>query len=535
MKVERQILESNVPFAESIIWQLNRSYYQQAGLSAWSEGVVPHNMTSSAFVGKTYAGIILGFLKDVAAEWQEDGKQKSSVSRLPGAITDEKVYIIELGSGHGRLAFHILQELEYLMTFEQDELPSYCLILTDIVESNLHFFQTHPQFKAYIDKGKLDVAYFDGVASEELVLRHAGLTIQANSLTHPMMAIANYFFDSLPNDLYRITEATIAACHVSVFSELDVKLTSSKDLLENLTTSIHQSKSKIPLQSAVIAQMLKEYDTALNDTYLLMPRLGMECIDTLKQFSLKGLVLISMDKGYSEMLDLDHKPSPELVPHGSFSLYVNFHALSSFCDHSGGRSLFASFSDFSLKLACLLFLPNPDDYKETYKAYHHYVNDFGPDDFIGMKNLLLRNGKNLSLRELISTMRMGCYDSTLFIQMLPHIKQHATSLSLEERKRLGETLTKIGDNYFAINEAIDTTYEIGGLLYDLGFYQKALRFFNQSMEVSGELADLYYNIILCLYQLRKDKVFSSTLTKAQVAFPHYKQFSELEKLDLSAE
>ena len=68
-------IEARTPFAESIIWQLNRNFYQEQGISAWSDHVVPHQMTSNSKVGKTYAELIFAFLKDLA----EKGKTTEAI------------------------------------------------------------------------------------------------------------------------------------------------------------------------------------------------------------------------------------------------------------------------------------------------------------------------------------------------------------------------------------------------------------------------------------------------------------------------
>ncbi|MFK7906891.1 MAG: hypothetical protein AB8B69_17290, partial [Chitinophagales bacterium] len=124
MEKKRYEIEGEKPFSESLIWQLNRDYYDQEGVNAWSSGVVPHHLTSNSMVGKTYAELIFGFLKDLASKGQ----------------TEEKVYIVELGAGHGRLAFHVLKHLEKLTKQVGLNLPPYCYVLSDIVEDNLAFF-----------------------------------------------------------------------------------------------------------------------------------------------------------------------------------------------------------------------------------------------------------------------------------------------------------------------------------------------------------------------------------------------------------
>lgn len=85
-------IEAAQKFSESKIWQFNRDYYIQKGLSAFSEDHVPHHLTSNSLIGKTYAELIFGFLQDLASN----------------GYPSETVYILELGAGHGRLAFLVL-------------------------------------------------------------------------------------------------------------------------------------------------------------------------------------------------------------------------------------------------------------------------------------------------------------------------------------------------------------------------------------------------------------------------------------------
>ena len=113
---------------------------------------------------------------------------------------------MELGAGHGRLAFHILQHLEILINQVSLQLPPYCYVLSDIVEDNLEFFDNHPQFQPFFEQEILDVAYFDAVRSKGILLRHSDVSISTNDLKQPLLVIANYFFDSIPNDLFHFRD-----------------------------------------------------------------------------------------------------------------------------------------------------------------------------------------------------------------------------------------------------------------------------------------------------------------------------------------
>jgi tetratricopeptide (TPR) repeat protein len=86
--------------------------------------------------------------------------------------------------------------------------------------------------------------------------------------------------------------------------------------------------------------------------------------------------------------------------------------------------------------------------------------------------------------------------------------------------------------YFNIGENDDLSYEIGGLLYDLGMYSDALDFFQFSLDIYGDKADVFYNQALCFYQLRKDKLFYSSLEKLKILEPNSNLVQSLEGFDM---
>ncbi len=511
-------IQAKTPFSESLIWELNRNFYKENGIAAWSKDIVPHHMTSNSKVGKTYAELIFAFLKDLA---------------LQGTI-DEIVYIIELGAGHGRLAFHVLRHLQNLIEKAEENLPPYCYILSDIVEENLSFFQEHPQFKDYLQQGVLDLTYFDAYKSEKLELRYAQKSIQKEDLTQPIIAIANYFFDSLANDLFFVQNQEIASCSVSIHTEENPEEMATEQLIKNIQLSYYKSVLESPFyKEPIINQVLEEYRNLISNSYLFFPKIGMLCLQNLQAFSKKGLMLLTMDKGFHEIHNLQGKKEPDLIAHGSFSLWVNYHALGSYCKKLGGKALFPSFSNFHLEIGCLLFLPTSKSYTNTHAAYQQFVNNFGPDDFNSIKQLAYFNVSRLKLKELIALFRLSAYDSTFFIKLLPRLKQVYKTISVNDRTRLAQTLDCVWEMYFNINEKLDLAYEIGGVLYDLGYYPEALKYFQFSIDVYGKKADIYYNQALCYYQLHQDKKFYETLSEAKLAFPKFELFKNLEKLDMN--
>ncbi len=512
-------IEPIKPFSESLIWQLNRDFYQERGLAAWSENIVPHHMTSNSMVGKTYAELIFSFLKDLASK---------------GKVTDT-VYILELGAGHGRLAFHILKHLENLTRSINTETPPYCYVLSDIVEDNLTFFRQHPQFQTYLENGLLDTTYFDATKSKELFLRHAQKKISPKGLNQPLLIIANYFFDSIPTDLFLIRDKMISTCSVTLQSTEDPTEMRAEKLISKIKLNYFKEPINPPFYvDPLINEILEDYKTLVFDTYLFFPKKSLNCLANLKELSTEGMMLLSMDKGFHDIHDLDKKDEPEIIAHGSFSFWVNFHAISSFCEKQGGKALFPSFSNFHLDIGCLLFLADSETFVQTDAAYQQFVNNFGPDDFNTIKRLAYANVSKLKIKDLIALVRLSAYDSTIFIKLLPRIRQVSGAITFNERRRLEQTLHQVWAMYFSINESFDLAYEIGGVFYDLGFYEAALNQYEYSINLFGQKVDIYYNKILCYYQLRKDPLFLKTLDEAKLAFPNNEMLAKLDKLDMTS-
>lgn len=510
-------IQATTPFSESLIWQLNRDFYHEKGIRAWSHGAVPHNLTSNSKAGQTYAELIFAFLKDLATK----GK------------TTEVVYILELGAGHGRLAFHVLKHLNRLLATISEPVPPFCYVLSDIVEDNLSFFQNHSQFQNYLKKGTLDVANYDATERKELYLRHSKKTIQPGSLNQPILALANYFFDSIPNDLLNVEHKVVSKCSVALNSTKNPAGMNTDSLLSNMEVSYTKSVQDAPIyEEPLFNEMIEDYRAGIQNSYFFFPKRGMLCLQHLKSFSKVGLVLLSIDKGFHELHDLENKKEPEIIPHGSLSVWVNYHALGAYCEKQGGKALFPGFSNFHLEIGCLLFLEDSDTYPHTQTAYQKYVDDFGPDDFNSIKKLAYTHIAKLTISELIALYRLSGYDSTFFIKLLPQFKKVAQRISFNERTRIAQTLNAVWDMYFYINEPYDLAYEIGGLLYDLGYFAEALIYFQHSVDIFGLKADIYYNQALCFYQLRQDKNFFKALETVKKEFPDYKLIPHLEKLDM---
>ncbi len=510
-------IQKKTPFAESLVWQINRDFYQQNGIAAWSDELVPHQITNSSLAATTYAELIYAFLKDL----------ESTIA------TEKLVYILELGAGHGRLSYNILEHLDQLISDSEGCSTKYCYVLSDIVEDNLSFYSSHPKLQKYYERGVLDISYYDGTASQELLLRKSKTTITLSDLEQPIMAIANYFFDSLANELYYFEDEEIYNCSVSIDAAIDPEGRNAQELIHEMKVTYHKTTAEVPdYENDIFNQILAEYSRLYSDTYILFPKIAMECLANISSLSKQGLVLLSMDKGYKKIEELAGRKKPDFVKHGSFSLWVNFHAISEFCKLSGGAAMFDANTNLSIDLACLRLTKASSSYPLFEQTYRKHSSQINLDDINSIKSLVYKNLSTANLTELLGLIRLNSYDSSIFITLLPSIKVLSKDISIKQRTRLKQTISQVWSKYYAIKEDYDLSYELGGIMYDLGYYLEALDYFQISSDAFGYNIDVDYNLILCYYQLRQDDLFFSTLKAAKLRFPTSTAFLKLEELDM---
>jgi hypothetical protein len=479
-------LEQRQPFSTCMIWRLQREYFREEGIEAWRRGRVPHYITSNPTVARSYAELVFGVFRD----------------RARAGASDEPIYLLELGAGSGRLAFHFLKVLARLCEQAPFVPPRFCYVLSDVAPKNLAFWSTHPKFQPFLEAGQLDFAEFDAATSETLELRRSGRTIAAAGLAEPLIVIANYFFDGIPQDLFFFDRGTVSECLVSLAVTKDPADRSADEVLEDL--AIHYDYRPLdgaPYPEAHLNELVERYRHELDQTHLLFPHIGLRCLDRLRGLSRAGMVLLSADKGEHRLEELGGRLPPQLVTHGSFSLTVNYHAIRAFCSQRQGLALAPKQPHAHLDQHCMLFVPEPERYRETLLAFERHIEELGPDRFFVIRGLILRQAPTMTLAEILACLRMSGHDADLFCKLLPRILELVPESTEAERLSLLQASSRIWDTYYPLGERNDLAFELGCLLSRLRFYREATAYFQLSIAIYGESTGALFNAALCLHLL----------------------------------
>src|SRR5438270_8077242 len=174
----RRLLEKDVPLSQSVIWGLQRDFYAQRGLKAWNQDLVPSYITNNPFIAEIFAGIVAAFVQDCMFSAQ-CGYQSLSA--------EDPLRILELGAGTGKFSYLFLRKLIPLLQRQNlpQQLVRYCM--TDTSESLITEWRANAYLQEFVSSGVLEFTVFQ--AGEE----HQSLQTRG-----PLVVIANYVFDSLP-------------------------------------------------------------------------------------------------------------------------------------------------------------------------------------------------------------------------------------------------------------------------------------------------------------------------------------------------
>lgn len=159
-----------LPLHQSPVFASQAERYERLGPRAWSDGIVPWRATTCPRLADVEAMMIAAFERDCRA----DG------SLAPG----ERLTVIDVGAGTGRLGFHLAPRLEAVGVHAE-------VLLTDVARSNLDALSTQPQLAELARRSLVSVERFDA--------------LQPHALRAPRATVllAHYLFDTLPHRVFR--------------------------------------------------------------------------------------------------------------------------------------------------------------------------------------------------------------------------------------------------------------------------------------------------------------------------------------------
>lgn len=304
-------IQSPVRLHDSMLWRIQQASYDELGMAAWAADRTPSYITSNPHFAESTARVILALLIDI----------------------DEPVTIVELGAGTGRFSWLLLQALQAAIRACPVPVPDWMLVMTDVAPSLVDAWRRHPQLAPLVSAGALDFAVLDAASPRAIRLLERQQRLPAG----PKIVLANYLWDSLPQDAYEVGDGSITALHVGLLSTEDPAELTAPDLMSRLR--LLQKRASPPTLPPAIAQHLSDYAARFTQpTAALVPTAALACIDWLARQG--PVAVLSADKGIAAPDHIvDGEPLPVVIHGGSTSMTVDFTALSAATRAAGGWTL----------------------------------------------------------------------------------------------------------------------------------------------------------------------------------------------------
>jgi tetratricopeptide (TPR) repeat protein len=500
-------LETDVSLSRSMIWQLQRDFYIRRGVKAWTEDLVPNFITNNPFIAEIYCRIVFAFIRDL-------GNVLSA---------DQPLRILELGAGTGKFSYLFLRQLTALFRDKgvSPKVVRYCM--SDCSPELIESWRSNSYLQEFTSSGMLDFQVLQaGDAIHSAFLGRKG----------PLVIIANYVFDSLPQDAFVIQDSRISEALVTTSAPADHNAGTTPELsrlqLSYKNTDVAASRYADPSWNDI----LEQYRTRLSAATVFFPTQTLQLLQELAAFSNVHILVLAADKGvaHEESLSLFQGP-PSLEFHGAncFSQMVNFDAIGKYFTSSGGQALLPEKHFATLNICAFLHGERSDPFQATTAAYRQSQAGFGPDDLFALFTWLNAHVEEMTTAQVLAALRLTRWDPIALNRFFPVLGRQLRSVSAE-RYDLRDAVMKTWANHFPVHPSENViAFNCGVILLELRFHEEALSMFKVSEKILGPSATTSYNMGLCAQGLGRTSEALQYMVRATEQDPNFesaKQFRQ---------
>lgn len=486
-------LETDVPLSQSLIWRLQREYYQQRGLKAWTEDLVPSYITNNPFIAEIYAQIVAGFIADCMNLPQKDSRPLSP---------EHPLRILELGAGTGKFSYLFLRKLTTLLQDKRMPPQIVRYSMADCSDSLLAEWRTNRYLAEFVTAGILEFQLHRAEEEDASGAASTKIPESARQATASLVVIANYVFDSLPQDAFIIANGQISEALVTTHTSSAASTGPEAPKLSDLQLSFRNvpvPPERYPDKSW--NEILEHYRSRLPAATVLFPSAALRTLQQLSQSSDGRMLVLAADKGFVREDDLPLlQGPPQLEFHAAsncFSQTVNFDAITRYFYGIGGDWLLPQKHFSSLSVCAFIARQPGDDFAATRKSYEQALAGFGPDDLFALMSWLNAHLEEVSVVQALALLRLTRWDPTALLRLFPIIARQLRTV-VAERQDLRQAVLNTWANHYPVSPAENLlAFNCGVILLELRFFAEALPLFKVSEQVVGRSATTSYNLGLC--------------------------------------
>lgn len=489
---EETILDQGNRLSKSRLWQLQHAIYSYYGPKAWTEAGVPFYMTSNPYTARQYAKMALGYIRDC-------------IRGVNGKVFDRShpLYVFDLGAGTGRFGYLFLRELSKFLSQPQFDGIRLCYVMTDMIDSNLQYLRYHPYLQEMIDQKALDFAvYHTSFVEDPLKLQVSGKELIPGNVVNSPILIGNYFFDVIPQDLFKVVNKRLHEGLVTVVAKGIVDVAEPNPaLLKELYAKyeyvpLKENETYYPdqFQEAV----LQDYAGTLESIPFTLPVAAFQTLSYFKRMSGGHMFLLAGDQGVSNEQQLRNAQEPVVSVQGGISMSVSYHAIAKYVVKQGGAAWLTTHPDPLFVTIAAAFGGGKEFHSETTMAFEDTFEYFQPSDYWRLTCCSEQEWTHPSIEYLLLLVKLGNWDPLNFHAFFTAIRHQLPEASQNTQSALVETIKLVWDHFYPVTkEEGDFLMNLGVLLFELKQPADALIFFERALIVNGGNAQIHQNIAAC--------------------------------------
>ncbi|KAH7648230.1 hypothetical protein FG379_000154 [Cryptosporidium bovis] len=532
----KYLIENSVELPKSRLWKILERYYETVSIDAWRKNQVPSFITSNSRLANGYARLIHSFIMD------QHASNKSF----------KKVYIIEVGGGHGRFTYLLLRALEKYAPVWEDlgytDVP-FKYIFTDAIEASFSFLlRDSSVLVQFVERGWLDFARFNGNFSEPgdiFVGLNRNEQIPVDS---SIVLVCNYVLDSLLTDALAINgDNNVSRATVSVYStieELDLTHPSIADRMtltwgwKDLSYLDDQTEisERIEVNNDFIAssenddgsklsekdlRILKYADYDVNlykviKSYLMLNRemsfvLPIGAIKMLRRFfeyTNGNICILIGDKGYPDDTEFMSIRPPHIAIHGCMSFMVNLDAMKKYFSNFGGSSIATRYKD-TFQITCILG-KRKSFFPRTIGSFIDSLDDLIPDNLLGIQKGFERidleeHSCSIGLKPFLGFLRYSNHDPFILWVLKKGILSTINDINIRQKEDIISDLRNVYKNVYPLESNIDVFDVLAQICLKGGFINEAIFYYNESLRCCPEYKhpSTFVNLAKC-YQSQRN-------------------------------
>ena len=482
-------LENGLPLSRSLIWARQREFYVRRGLGAWTGDRVPQFITNNPFIAEIYANIVAQFVRDCMEHAAPGSKPLSAQNPMR---------VLELGAGPGKFAYLFLCHLAPLLRDLGIPAQTLRYVMTDCSAAVVESWRSNPYLSEFLKSGLLELALFE--AGQEA----RPWSEQRDVPSAPLVVIANYVFDSLPQDAFSFHDGQMQELLISI-SAPDGREEESRSQEQSPLSKLQLSFQSVPISrdrypNAGWNAILDGYRRQLAKATVLFPSATLNALDKVHAFSDGRMLVLAADKGYvyEDTLALVQGP-PAFEWHASdcFSLMTNFDAIAKSFRASGGEALLPDKHSSNLHICGFLRGCSGEQFPRTRAAYREAQAAFGPDDLFTLLAWLNAHMEEISVPQILATLRLCRWDPIALIRLFPVLGRQLRTAQAERHDLRDAVLSTWANHYPVSPDENVMAFDCGVILLELRFFEEAKQMFRASQQVLAPSAPTSYNLGLC--------------------------------------